>query len=290
MGMPDEIKQQLEAEVEALKSVDTEEVETEEVVEETEEVEAEEVESEEVEETSDNPPGFISYEDWVAQGKDPNDWRGANAYKREYDRIQEVKELSSKMTDLVSLIEDEKKTAAQKAREEERARFEAELNEAKENMDVDRVEELLKKAPAEETPKQEFKEPAPIADFRKANPILDPNSQGFDQDFETAVAGVVNSRLQAFGGAVTEDLMSRVMKAAFDEVKGLYPEKFESPKNTRKTVAKTTAAKKTPRFQEVEADLPGGGKASSKDMLNFFIRKYGKDHPTTQAFKKSMEA
>ena len=41
------------------------------------------------------PPGHLSYEDWIAQGKDPSDYKGENAYKSEYERIQEIKELKS---------------------------------------------------------------------------------------------------------------------------------------------------------------------------------------------------
>lgn len=293
MSFPEDIQKQIDEELKQIKSGEVaEEVEQEvEEVVETEEVEEVEAEAEEVKEVEEkSPPGFVSYEDWVAQGKDPDDWRGANAYKREYDRIQENKDLLDKMSSLVSLIEDEKQTAAERARAEERLRFEQELNEAKENMDVDKVEELLKNQPKDPV-KEEFVEPAPIANYRKSNPILDPTSPQFDEQFEGAVARVVNSKLQQFGAGVDDDIVSRVMDVAYNEVKALYPEKFESPKNSRKTVTKPTPAKKTKRFQNIEAEAMGGQvKASSVGMLKFFEDKYGKDHPTTVKFRKSMEA
>lgn len=297
MAIPEEIQKELEAEVARFKSGDQVEVEE---TEETEEITEELEEHEEVEEETEegDPPGFVPYEDWVAQGKDPDDWRGKNAFKREYERIQKNresesknKELLDKMDSLVNLFESEKQTAVERARAEERERFEREVAEAKENMDVDRLEELYKNKPDTEVAPQEFVEPEPIANFRKANPIIDPSSPQFDVDFEAAMTGLVNNELSRYGSAVNETIIKRVMDKAYKDVRELFPEKFESPKNNRKTVSKTVTAKKSPRFQNVEfSEMGGQVKGSSAEMLHWFEKTYGKDHPTTLKFKKSMEA
>lgn len=290
----DELKRQLEIAREEALGAQEEAEEIEEVEEVEEAEEAEEIEggeqAEEVEEG--NLPGYKTYEQWIEEGRDPADFKGENAYKAEYGRIQEVKDLTTMVENLVNTIDEEKKTAAQKAREDERNRIEAELREAKEDLDVDKALELSRKLGEFQDGDNvvEKPEPEPIQRFRQENPIINPQSPSYDADFELAMASAVNTRLQSFGGVVNDDLVARVANSVFTEMKGLYPEKFESPKNQRKTVSKPTPTKTKAKFQHIQGEGFGGVKLDSLTMLKDFERKFGKEHPVTLKFKKSLEA
>jgi len=163
----------------ALDALEIQNLEPEEVIEPVEEQEQEEPKDA-------NPPGYIdNIEDWIAAGKNPDDFKGKNAYKAEYERIKEIKELKQTMETIVDGVsewkEQQKKLTAEQI---VKAKQEAldELAKAKEDMDVEGA------IAAHEKINQLNKTTAPqlnpvITSFFAKNPILDEKSSQYDPEF-----------------------------------------------------------------------------------------------------------
>ena len=222
--------------------IENEEVITDEVIEDEEVVDQEEQE-EEVEAV--NPPGYIdNIDDWVKAGKDPDMFKGKKAYSAEYDRIKEIKELKDSMQAVTQGIgewkEQQQQTMAQQV---EQARQEAaeELERAREDVDVDAAIKAQQKINDLDKPKQQQTyQPNPaLTDFYSKNPILDQNSPQFDEEvFKDASmfqAGILD---QLTGGnrqmQLTPSQVERSLKVALTKAKELSPDKFVSPRNSRK--------------------------------------------------------
>ena len=50
---------------------------------------------------AEKPPGFISYEDWIAKGKDTAAFRGENDYKKQNEALKKVRDLTDTMRKVV---------------------------------------------------------------------------------------------------------------------------------------------------------------------------------------------
>jgi uncharacterized protein YbjQ (UPF0145 family) len=209
--------------------------------------EVEEVEEVE-EQPKQNPPGYIdNIEDWVAAGKDPDLFKGKKAYSAEYERIKEIKELKETMQTVVEGVgewkEQQKQTMTQQL-EQARAEAVAELERAKDDVDVDAAIEAQKKINELDKPKQqpETYQPNPaIADFYAKNPMLDKNSAQYDSDVFEDTAGFHDTLLNELTGGKPEVINSlnpsqrvRILNAALSKAKELNPNKFVSPRNQRK--------------------------------------------------------
>ena len=222
--------------------IENEEVIVEEVIEEAAEVEEEQV-IEEVE-PAPNPPGYIdNIDDWIAAGKDPDLFKGKKAYSAEYDRIKEIKELKETMQVVTDGIGEWKEQQKQSmAQQLERARDEAvaELERAREDVDVDRAIEAQKKINDLDKPKQEVHQPNPVlTDFYSKNPILDKNSAQYDDEVFKDASMYQASILDELTGGnrqmqLTPSQIERSLKVALTKAKALSPDKFVSPRNQRK--------------------------------------------------------
>ena len=228
------------------------EAEYEEVEEGTEEIQdvietEEEVEEEGNEEivSEENPPGYLSYEDWVDQGKDPDMYKGKKAYEAEYDRIQEVKDLKRTvkgMDDTLKSTVDAITERENKAEIRHRRELEAALAEAKAEGDteaaIDAVEQLneLKERPVAEV--KPTTHPV-ISEFLDKNPILE------SADVNAEFARIYNGKLKADGvgpnDQISEVAIRGYARAAMESVKTIFPERFSSPRNKRTTTVKTKA-------------------------------------------------
>ena len=240
--------------------IENEEVIVEEVIEEVAEVEEEQI-IEEVE-VKPNPPGYIdNIDDWIAAGKDPDLFKGKKAYSAEYDRIKEIKELKETMLTVTQGIgewkEQQKQSMAQQV-EQARSDAVAELERAKEDVDVDRAIEAQKKINELDRPKQEVQQANPVlTDFYSKNPILDKNSAQYDDEVFKDASMYQSAILDELTGGnrqaqLTPSQIERSLKVALTKAKLLSPDKFVSPRNTRKAApapARTNVQKKGGDYQ-----------------------------------------
>lgn len=192
----------------------------------------------------DSPPGFISYEDWTKSGKNPDDWRGKNAYNKEYDRITENRELKSAMKEVVGTVsglQQQYQNDANVKIAQARADAQAELAQAKEDDNIDAAlaakDKLINlvNPPVLPAKKNPF-----ITEFAQKNPILDPGSSQYDNDFFQDMADMHNNKLAQLSGDgknLTQAQIERVHKWAFTQTKELHPDKFKSPRNNRQAPA-----------------------------------------------------
>ena len=216
-------------------------IENEELEEEFELEEEEDLE----EELEGDPPGFISHADYVEKHGNDDGWKGKDAYSAEYDRIQDNKSLRSDVKTLTNLVQStvDATTQMQDDRYEQgMAAARAEYKDAIDNNDAVRAvaaADVINKMPAPQTAPQVN----PIhAQFFESNPMLDKGSESFDQEVMGEFARIYDGRLRA-DGVQPQDQLSEVatkgyMKAALASAKSLFPDKFESPRNTRRTSGK----------------------------------------------------
>lgn len=202
------------------------------------------------------PPGFLSYEEWIEKGRDPADFRGENAYNKQYDALKEVRELKATMTHVVDGMETWKQQqnevmAQQLADAKAEAAAEFERAKGADDIDAalaaqDKINQLDRQAPAVEA------NPV-ITEFASKNPIIDPANKQYDAEFHQDMIMIHNGKLdQLLGGdrsragELTQAQVERVQALAFRQTKELHPDKFVSPKNNRVTAAaptKTTVSK-----------------------------------------------
>jgi len=235
-----------------------------------------EIEEEPKEEQKEKPPGYLTYDEWVAKGKDPADYKGENAYKAEYDRITEIRELKDTMSHVVNGIDEWKQQQSeQMAQQVEQARLDAiaELNAAKEDDDIEgalAAQDKINKLNSQPTP--EPVNPV-ITTFAKSNPIIDKSSTQYDADFHQDMIMIHNGKLdQLLGGdrsragELTQEQVDRVQRMAFNQAKELHQDKFVSPRNKRVTSTPpsrrtaTTTANYTTKLKQV-----GGSSSNPRD-------------------------
>ena len=226
---------------------DAEEVEIEE--EEVEAVESEAaVEDVDEEEKEAEMPGFMSYEDWVADGKDPELYKGRKAYKAEYERIQEVKSYKKEVKlmneTLNSTVE---AIAAREAKliARHKEELEAALDQAKEDGDTEaalKAQGQLRDLDSEPTlvASSEPRVNPVISEFIGSNVVLN------DDEVSDEFARIYNGKLKADGVSPDEQLKDTAIKGylndAMRSLKNLYPDKFASSKLSRKAPPRQKAA------------------------------------------------
>lgn len=190
-----------------------------------------------------NPPGFIdNIDDWTAAGKDPDLFKGKKAYEAEYNRIQEVKSLKDDMRQMNQTLKSAVEAMAERdSRVDARhkAELEAALSQAKEDGDtdaaIDALDQLndIKTRPAP-APAQQV-HPV-INTFISNNPVLG------SEEMHSEFGRIYNGKLKADGVGKNDQLSDAAIKGyakdAMDRVKSLYPDRFSSPKNVRKTTAR----------------------------------------------------
>ena len=151
----------------------------------------------------DEAPGFMGYDDWIAAGKDPDDYRGKNAYKAQYDNIQANKELKGELGDMKTML-NEVVSAAEQTRRDQIVAHKQELQAA---LDA-KIEELHPKDAIEEQKKIDAIDttPAPQAPHPMMqalvsdNPMIDQKSPDYNEDFAIDFWSYHDAQLLALGG------------------------------------------------------------------------------------------
>lgn len=203
------------------------------------------IEEEEIEEEIENPPGFISHADYVEKNGNDDGWKGKDAYSAEYDRIQDNKSLRGEIKNLTSLVQTtvDATTSLQEERYQQGlAEARAELKEAIDNNDATAAVEAQNKINRTPPPQAAPKANPLHAQFFESNPMLDKGSTQFDGEMMAEFSRIYDGRLRADGVQLSDQLSERAiqgyMKSALDSAKSLFPDKFESPRNTRNTGGK----------------------------------------------------
>jgi hypothetical protein len=205
-------------------------------------------------------PGFLSYDEYIAQGGDPDNYVGKKAYQQHYERIQENKALREDVRGLKDTVQGTME-ATQQIIEQNEARHRAELEDAlalaRENEDVDGAIEAQKgldklDREKESRSEQQSGEHKEIVSFRQANPMLDAGSEQFNEDFNADVEAAFNSFAER-GLTKTDAQVKRALKAAMDSAKALHPHLFESRRNNRQRGTQQRQAQRSERQGEPDA-------------------------------------
>ena len=190
------------------------------------------------------PPGYLSYEEWIEAGKDPDLYKGKKAYEREYERVQErkenqreIKELKETLNQTVESINEWKDQERNKIRSE----LESELKVATDGRDLERALEIKDQLHQMDQQPQEAPQENPlITNFRQRNPIVDPNSPMHDESFHQDMQSIQRTIIDDLTGRdpermsqLTEAQITRSLDIAYKKAKDLHPHLFKSPRNGR---------------------------------------------------------
>lgn len=121
--------------------------------------------------------GWVTKDEWVAQGKNPEDWRSAKEYQERgelFDEIHNLKESDKKTKAAFKALLEHHRKVYETATKEALAKLKAEKKEALENHDIDRVfaiDEEIESVRTKEVdvPKIDLPEPevGPTVTFKK---------------------------------------------------------------------------------------------------------------------------
>jgi hypothetical protein len=201
------------------------------------------------------PPGFLSFQEYTAQGGDPDMYRGRKAFENEHDRIEENKRLRKDIKGFQNTVQQTMEAVNEwkgNERTKMRAEVEASLHRAMEDEDPQAAIDAQKKLDAiDDTPAVQRPEHPMITEFRSEHPLLDESSDDFDQELNADVEAFFNNmatqlsqgnRRQLTDGQVTR-VLRKALKDAFelrieasdevDDVDDDKPIPGESPRNTR---------------------------------------------------------
>jgi hypothetical protein len=262
----------------------------------------EELDGKPAEKPPEKPPGFKTYEEWVAEGKDPADFRGENAYKKQYDALKEVRELKDAMTHVVDGMQTWKQQQSDvMAQQVEQARTNAvaELEQAKEDDDLDAALVAQNKINDIDSKPAATQVNPVISTFASKNPIIDPNNAQYDAEFHQDMIMIHNGKLdQLLGGdrsragELTESQIERVQNLAFKQAKELHGDKFVSPKNGRRTPAspaqRPTKPGGTPvsRLSQVKGNTKNPRDTSAANDIYEILK--AKDPKAAETFAKNV--
>lgn len=207
--------------------------------------------------------GWKPFEEYVENGGNPEMWRGAGAFNQYHDvQKKSDMEIKSLRSDIQKMSDGFAKLSEQQQRKY-KAELEAERAKARADLDVDKVEELTSQISSLENKPEEKRQPQPEAEvftqFRQANPELDPTSSQYDADLNLIVENKVNNRLIAMmnqGAQVTDDVVQRVMKEEFGQVKTKFsPTQKRNPPNVNtpkgKVIKKSAYEQLAPEAKEM---------------------------------------
>lgn len=184
--------------------------------------------------------GWIPKEEWVAQGKNPDDWRSAKEYQERgelFDEIHQLKDSDKKTKAAFKALVEHHKKVYETAVKEAMAKLKAEKREALENHDIERVfaiDEEIEKVRTKEidVPKIDVPEPdvGPTPTFKrwqKLNPWYSVSDENDDISRWADQIGFIYRKNNPDKSEVEflEYVEKRVAKR--------FPEVFENPNSKR---------------------------------------------------------
>lgn len=249
--------------------------------EEVEESEEDEEEGEEeVQEAFTN--GYKPYDEYIAEGNDPDMYRGPKAFvqfKEMQDKLKgqtnEVKsensKLQSQMDEMMDMfLEDKRKSVANQKKS-----IEAALKEAHENMDTKRVAELTAEsmeisdapepAPAKEEESGYQGSVAPIQNLINQNPIIDHTSDKFDADAAQMLGSRIDRRASQEPN-MSEDRLQAIIEQEWKATQ----EKLGLVKKRKVKVAPKTPGAQTPTKRSTKKVAKM--EPNEKKMYDMFVK------------------
>jgi len=250
-------------------------IENAEVEEVVEDVTDEVAESEVVED--DRPKGFLTLEEYIEKGGDPDMYRGKKAFEQYYNKSQETKQSNAALAEMqnnIKAMTQAMESSKQEALAKQKKELEAKLHKAREDFDISTVEKVNKELWEMEQKKPEpvrQGEPPVVQNFRASNPALDHSSPEFDPDLNDLVEKRVNQQFQKVNpAAMTEADINELLSRAYDSVKSKFA-KYQAPK--AKTPPKTRPA--TQPKVKAENTALGDLSASARGIYDMILETSG---------------
>lgn len=247
-----------------------------------------------------NPPGYVSYEDWVEDGKDPDNWQGKNKYSQQYDLIQDNKDFKSElrgMNDLLRQTVDATTAMQDDAYKRGITEAKAELQTAIANEDVNAVVAAKDKI-ADLTPPQPSPKVNPVHDeFFSSNAVLDKNNSQYDPEFSNEFERIYHGKLKADGVVPGQMLSNQAVKGymnlALKGAKELFPDKFVSPRNNRQAPQQTGKRAPTTRtagdnIKNVKVTTQNPRDTDAVNDIYKLLQEKDKSGKSAEAFAKAM--
>lgn len=209
--------------------------------------------------------GWVPKEDWIAQGKNPDDWRSAKEFQERgelFEEIHKLKDANKKTTAAFKVLVEHHKKVRETAVKDALAQLKAEKKEALENHEIERVFEIderidqIKNTPTNDLPDVELpaEEIGPTPTFKKWHKQ---NSwyQLTGEDEASAYANVVGLKLRKDNPDISE---AEFLASVESKVARRFPELFENPNSNRVSEVNPRSDKGTGRpasgFKLTEAE------------------------------------
>lgn len=196
----------------------------------------------------DTPDGFLDYEDYIAQGRDPEFYQGKKAFAEKQQLVSEKKELKAKFQKI-----DDDMLRLQQSHDREKQRLKAEIEskkqQAKADLDFDAYEQLDKQQRELDAPQQQGNEHQVVAGYRKEFPELNPGAPEFKQEYAQDFAALFNARAMAAAQRAGRGLTDSEIRQHLDSVRKQLGGQAATPQAERPSKAapaKRTTAKKDP--------------------------------------------
>ncbi len=262
--------------------------------------EEEKKETTQQEESEDKPKGFMNYDEWIESGKDPDQWRDLDEWKRkgeeflpfvQKERNQLRDQVSKLQGDVQTIIDQQKKlteTRAKEAYEQAKREFDGKLEQIKETKykaiedmdgqalrDAEAAEDRLKQhepaPPAQEasTQKQPEQFSPDFEAWRTDNPWfkVEPKTPAEKAMYTHAVE--TSKVIAAADPSLTErQLYDKVTEA----VKQEFPHKFQNPRKYDGSADVEGGAPSAGRSKKGYKDLP----KEAKDAINSLLSRNSK--------------
>ena len=251
----------------------------------------------------DDPPGYLNYEQWVAAGKNPDDFKGKNAYVETYDRN---KGLEAKVDGLVETVQQmNQATNTLRVNDAKKIRdgLIDELNVAREAGETDKAllaQNKINNFDAQNKGTAPVLQENPVIEtFRKKNPILDSKSSRFNSEYNADLQGFYNTILSNMTNngtqPATDAQVKRALTLAQTDANRMHPDLFESTRNTRGRRNNKVAARKTDKSTDYRAQLKGIGNPKNAadgnaaiDMYDELVKRGGGDKTSADTYAKSV--
>lgn len=212
-------------------------------------------------------PKYLNYQEWVDAGKDPDEFRGKNAFD-DFGEKKEIRDQLKTLTEATLGMKRHYQNEADQRVTQARNTLIEEIADAEKEEDFER----FKKA---QNQLNEISQPQPeqevdtlrsvVTSYITKNPLLDRNSRSFNPEvFSDWSTAYDNNLMSLLGGdatkhkSLTDDQLNRSMLSAMRAAKTLSPDRFSSPRNRQ--VAPTRAAsqrKPASPSSDYEARLKG---------------------------------
>lgn len=216
------------------------------------------------------PPGFLSFEEYTAQGGDPDMYRGRKAFEAEHERIDENKRLRKDIKGFQQTVQQTMDAVNEwkgNERTKMRAEVEASLHRAMEDEDPQAAIDAQKKLDAiDDAPAVQKPEHPVITEFRSAHPALDEASDDFDRELNADVESFFNNLAEQLSlgnrRQLTDGQVTRVLRKSLKDAYELHGKTDdtdgtddmdddkptgESPRNTRARGTKATPRRRASR-------------------------------------------